>query len=144
MLLLTMTSVVTDNSNDWEVDKLIIHFNANDGNGLIYWICTGNGIETWIGKVHVQLPACDSANTMPVGHDNNRYGPHGRHLLGDVEYNLVKNWTGTEDQQTQQGLLSVMWLDGAPHVMEVETSADYDSDVTVDLNEEKPKINIRF
>ena len=81
---------------------------------------------------------------MPVGHDNNRYGPYGRHLLTNEQYNLVKNWTGTEDQQTQQGLLSVMWLDGAPHVMEVETSADYDSDVTVDLNEEKPKINIRF
>ena len=131
--------------NDWEIDKLIIHFNANDGNGLLYWICTGNGIETWIGKVHVQLPACDSANTMPVGHDNNRYGPHGRVVLTMSHYNMVKNWTGTfNGQENQQGLIGRMWLDGAPDTMEVETLPDYDSDVTVDLNEEKPKINIRF
>ena len=136
MLLLTMTSVVTDNSNDWEVDKLIIHFNADDDNGLIYWICTGNGIETWINGVHVKLPACDSANTMPVGHDNTRYGPHGRVLLTNVQYNLVKNWSGAE---TQQQLLYGMWQGGAP--MSVDEDLQRMDTVILD---ETPKINIRF
>ena len=130
--------------NDWEVNRLIIRFDANDGNGLLYWICTGNGIETWINKVHIErFAACDPTNTytMPMGHDNNRYGPYGRHLLLDEQYNLVKNWTGTEDQQTQQGLLSVMWLDGAPDTMDVDE--DLQRMDTVIL-EETPKINIRF
>ena len=127
-------------ANDFQVNKLVIHFDAEDGNGLIYWICTGSGIETWINGVHINLSACDYTNNMPREHIDTRYGPNGAYKLDEYQYNLVKNWAPTQnDQYTRQQILETMWQGVAP----MSVDEDYDSDTTVILDE-TPKINIRF
>ena len=123
--------------NDWELQRLVIFFNAHDDNGMIYWVCTGSGIETWINGVHVKLSACDSTNNMPFGTNvNDRYGPYGQVQLTVQQYELVKNWSGAE---TQQQLLHGMWQGNAPDDPSVESGYE-----TEELCEEKTKINIRF